>query len=76
MRETYGAREDITGQRVWVVCKMGVSEGCMTRQAVALELVCVAQGHVVVLTAPRERNVPQKSASISEPLNSAFLSST
>ena len=40
------AREDIMGQCVWVVCKMGVSEGFMTRRAVTLELVCAAQSHV------------------------------
>ena len=43
---SWAAREDITGQRVWVVCKMGVSEGFMTRRAVALELVSAVQSHV------------------------------
>jgi hypothetical protein len=40
------AREDIMGQCAWVVCEMSVGEGFMTRRAVALEVICVAQGHV------------------------------
>jgi hypothetical protein len=44
MRETYGVRGGILWVNVsWVVCKMGVSEGFMTRRAVTLELVCAAQ---------------------------------
>jgi hypothetical protein len=40
------AREDISGQRARIVCKMRVSEGFMTRRAVALELVSAVQSHV------------------------------
>jgi hypothetical protein len=36
------AREDVV-KGVW---GMSVGEGFMTRRAVALELICVAQGHV------------------------------
>jgi hypothetical protein len=42
----WGAREDVVGRYTLSVCEMNVGEGFMTRRAVALEVICVAQGRV------------------------------